>query len=159
MQRARRGVLMLLMIAAAMLAGGCSGLFGEDREAPQVSMADLALSRPGLFSQDLTIVLAVRNRAPRDLTIDAISCELAVNGATLGSGVALRSLTIGAGNTGNAEVPVSVKTQDILNAMFSAARSARLAYTLSGTLRLAGGGSFPFEDEGELTLPAGLPGV
>lgn len=156
-QRAALGWMAALGLAVT---AGCQSAFGPSFEPPAVSVEGFDLSRPGLFTQELLVTLTVNNRMSQAVTIEAVDLELEVNGTRLGSGTLLKSIPLDADAAVVANVPVKVKTQDILNAIFAVSRRPRLDYEISGHVRLGGGGPdgtahevVPFEDSGELNLP------
>lgn len=139
---------------------GCAGLFGPSIAAPTVGITGVDVSRPGLFSQELMLTLTFRNRMARDLQIEAVSFELAVNGDRLGSGLLLKPLTLPAEGAISVDVPVKVRTADLVDALVRLAQVPQMAYALDGRLTLGGddaGRTLGFEDEGALSLPDSMP--
>lgn len=156
----------LIVALCLMITAGCQSSFGPSFTPPQVAVEGFDLRRPGLFSQEVTVTLLVQNRMQQALTIEAVDLELEVNGTRLGTGALLKTIPLAAAGAAAADVPVKVKTQDILDAFFALAREPRLAYEISGHVRLTGGGAdgtgheiVPFDDDGEFTLPIGPRGL
>lgn len=141
-----------------LLTAGCQSSFGPSFTPPEVSVEGFDLSRAGLFSQVLTITLLVENRMTQAMTIEAVDLDLEVNGNRLGSGTTLKSIPLDAERTVVVNVPVKVKTQDILDVVLAMASRPSLDYEISGHVRVRGGedgGSetVRFNDDGAFDLP------
>jgi LEA14-like dessication related protein len=144
---------------ALTLLAGCSSIAGPAVKPPEVTIEGVGLARPGIMSQDLTLSLSVKNRMPRELAVDSISVDLDVNGQRLGSGLLLKAFTLPADASVGIDVPVRIRTTDLLDALGRLGSEKKLSYTLDGRLRLAGAdeGVVAFGDGGELAMPRQLP--
>ncbi len=157
--RPRRCAARLIGCLVLALTAGCSSLSGSGVKPPDVAIEGVSLTRPGIVSQDLTLSLRVDNRMARDIAIDSVSVDLDVNGQRLGSGMLLQAFTLPAAGALTIDVPVKVRTADLLDALVRMGNDSKLSYTLDGRLRLAGAdeGSVAFGDKGELAVPRSLP--
>jgi LEA14-like dessication related protein len=157
-ERRRRSPRLRRWLALTLLAG-CSSIAGPAIKPPEVTIEGVGLTRPGVISQDLTLSLSVQNRMPRELAVDSISVDLDVNGQRLGSGLLLKTFTLPADAAVSIDVPVRIRTADLLDALGRLGGEKKLSYTLDGRLRLAGtdDGVVAFGDEGELAMPRALP--
>jgi LEA14-like dessication related protein len=149
------------LIAALTLlpAAGCAGVIGPSLTPPAVSIDDVGLSRPGLASQDLMLTLAFRNRMARDLTIESVSFDLEVNGDLVGNGLLLKDLVLPGAGAVSVDVPVKIRTADLIDALVRLGQTQELSYSLDGRLALGGkdaGRTLCFEDDGALALPGSL---
>ena len=111
------------------------------------------------MSQDLTLTLGVENRVARDLTVDSVSVDLDVNGKRLGSGLLLQPFVLPAKRAIRIDVPVTIRTADLFDALGRLGGDKKLAYALDGRLRLSGvdEGDVAFGDTGEVAIPFALP--
>ena len=166
---ARLGWLAAFCLLLAMVASGCQSPLGPGFTEPTVAVDGFDLRRPGLFTQEISVAVSIHNEMARDLVIQAVDLELELNGRRLGSGTVLRPITLAAGGTAKASVPLKVKTQDIISAILMMTRDPSLAYAVSGHIRLtnaaAGIGDadgievVPFSEDGELDLPVTPSGL
>ncbi len=157
--RWRRGAGLVIRWLVLVQLAGCASLASNVVRPPSVTIEGVGLSRPGIMSQDLTLSLSVQNRMARELAVDSVSVDLVVNGQRLGSGLLLKAFTLPADAAVSIDVPVRIRTADLLAALGGLGDARKLSYTLDGRLRLAGAdeGVVPFGDDGELTIPHALP--
>ena len=143
----------------ALLLAGCAGLT-SDVESPEVSVAGLALSRPGLFELELRLDLRVRNPNDFAIGVERVRFALEVNDREFAQGRTSEAFDLPA--LGEALVPVTidVPTNDLLDRLMEVGSERRIEYRLSGEAELDSFlfGSVPFERDGRLTLPD-LPGI
>ncbi|WGY68811.1 LEA type 2 family protein [Burkholderia cepacia] len=147
----------LMLVAAALLLGGCAGL---TRDPVRVSVAGLdPLVGQGL---EMRFNLKLRVQNPNDAPIeyDGISVALDLNGTPFASGVSDRSGTVPRFGEAVLDVPVSVSAFAAARQAWNlpgAAANGELPYALRG--RLAGGvlGTVHFNDAGTLRMPV-MPG-
>lgn len=145
-------------IALCVFAAACGTMLDPTFTPPTVAIDGFDISRPGLFNQEMMVRVIVTNRMAEAMTIEAVDLELEVNGNRLGEGTLLKPIPLDAGGTVEARVPIKVKTQDILTAVFATTRRPGLSYAVSGHLRLTGSESgdhrsVSFDDDGEFSLP------
>lgn len=146
------GLLLTLLLAA------CAGLT-SDVEPPEVSVAGLALSRPGLFEQELQVDLRVRNPNDFDLGVDSVRFALDVNDSTFARGRTNQHFDLPALGEAVVPVTVAVPTNDLINRLMAVGTERRIQYRLSGAAKLEGLlFDVPFERDGELTMPE-IPGL
>jgi LEA14-like dessication related protein len=146
-------------LALVLLLAGCAGLT-SDVEPPEVSVAGLALSRPGLFEQELRLDLRVRNPNDFAIGVERVRFALDVNERQFARGRTSQAFDLPA--LGEAVVPVTVDvpTNDLLDRLMEVGSERRIEYRLSGEAELDSFlfGTLPFERDGRLTLPE-LPGL
>jgi len=146
-------------LALVLLLAGCAGLT-SDVEPPEVSVAGLALSRPGLFEQELRLDLRVRNPNDFAIGVERVRFALEVNERQFAQGRTSQAFDLPA--LGEAVVPVTVDvpTNDLLDRLMEVGSERRIEYRLSGEAEVDGFpfGALPFERDGRLTLPE-LPGL
>ena len=141
-------------LACALLLAGCAGLT-SDLEPPEVSLAGLALSRPGLFEQELRLDLRVRNPNDFAIGVERVRFALELNDRAFAQGRTSEGFDLPA--LGEAVVPVTVgvPTNDLLDRLMEVGSERRIEYRLSGEAELDRllFGTLPFERDGRLTLP------
>lgn len=143
-----------------MLLAGCASVVGPAVAPPKVTVEAVGLTRSGIVSQEVTLGLGLQNRADRELDVDSVSLNLGVNGKRMGSGVLLKPFVLPADGSARIDVPVTISTGDLLDAMGRLGNNKKIAYTLEGQLHLAANeGVVAFTDEGEVALPFPLPSV
>jgi LEA14-like dessication related protein len=147
------GLLSTLLLAA------CAGLT-SDVEPPEISLAGLALSRPGLFEQELRLDLRVRNPNDFEIGVDRVRFALEVNDKAFAQGRTNQGFDLPALGETVVPVTVDVPTNDLLARLMEVGSERRIAYRLSGEAELDRMffSSVPFERDGELTLPE-IPGI
>ena len=145
-------------LALALLLAGCAGLTSEV-EPPEVSVAGLALSRPGLFEQELRLDLRVRNPNDFTLGVERVRFALEVNDRQFAQGRTSQAFELPALGETVVPVTVDVPTNDLLDRLMEVGSERRIEYRLSGEAELDSllFGAVPFERDGSLTLPE-LPG-
>lgn len=155
-------------VAAITLLGltACSGpsLFSsEEVEVPDVSLAGLSFSEPGLFEQGLTIQLRFKNPNEFDIPIDGLNFALDVNGAAFTSGLTRQDFTLPGLGEIVVPVDVTIPTNDLIERVVAVGTGKRLDYKLTGAADIGSwfAGPVPFLREGKLALPnlPGLPGL
>jgi LEA14-like dessication related protein len=138
---------------------GCASVF-RDVEPPEVSLAGLALDRPGLFEQRLRLDVRVRNPNDFQLDVERLLFDLEVNDRELGKGWTAAPFDVPA--FGEAVVPVSmiVPTSDLIARIIELGATRRLDYLLKGEAKLSNVtfGTVPFEQTGNFALPR-VPGA
>lgn len=148
------------MAGLAMLAlSACSGSSISDAEMPDISLAGLSFARPGLFEQELTVNLRLRNPNEFDIAVDTLSFALDVNGSRFADGLTRQDFTLpGLGET-VIPVTVAVPTNDLIERVVAIGTGRRLDYILSGQAEIGSWFSTPlqFSRQGKLALPD-LPG-
>lgn len=141
---------------------GCAGL-GKRLEAPEVSLAHIAVQEVKAFETAFQLDLRVFNANDIPLEIKAIDCELEVNGRKMAKGVSPAEITVPAYGTELIRMEVYSSMLEMVSSILDMARSAqtkqitaKLDYKLTGKLRLAGGSmmprSIPFKYKGELDM-------
>jgi LEA14-like dessication related protein len=127
----------------------------SDLEPPEVSLAGLALSRPGLFEQELRLDLRVRNPNDFAIGVERVRFALELNDRAFAQGRTSEGFDLPA--LGEAVVPVTVgvPTNDLLDRLMEVGSERRIEYRLSGEAELDRllFGTLPFERDGRLTLP------
>jgi len=148
------GLLSVLLLAA------CAGPLTGDVEPPEVSIAGLVMSRPGLFEQELRLDLRVSNPNDFAIAVERVRFALEVNDHAFAQGRTSQAFELPA--LGEAVVPVTVNvpTNDLIDRLMEVGLERRIAYRLSGAAELDRllFGTLPFERDGQLTLPE-LPGL
>lgn len=138
----------------------CSGPSMSDAEFPDVSLAGLSFAEPGLFEQELTVQLRLKNPNEFDIPVDGLSFALDVNGTPFANGLSSSDFTLP--GLGEMVVPinVTVSTNDLIERVIAIGTGRRLDYRLSGEADIGSwfSGSIPFSREGKLALP-NLPGL
>lgn len=139
---------------------GPSGLSAVDAEIPDVSLAGLSFSEPGLFEQGLTIQLRLKNPNEFDIPIDGLKFALDVNNTPFANGLSRQDFTLP--SLGEIVVPVeiTVPTSDLIERVVAIGTGRRLDYKLTGEADISSwfAGPVPFIREGKLALPK-LPGL
>jgi LEA14-like dessication related protein len=155
--RARFGSLPALSFS--LLLAACAGLTSEV-EPPEVSLAGLAMSRPGLFEQELRLDLRVRNPNDFELGVDRVRFALEVNDRAFAHGRTDPGFDLPALGEAIVPVTVNVPTNDLIDRLMEVGSERRVQYRLSGEAELDGllFGHVPFERDGQLTLPE-IPGI
>ncbi len=148
--RARQGGLLLGLLVAA-----CVGPLTSRVEPPEVSLAGLALSRPGLFEQELRVDLRLRNPNDFDLAVDRLRFALEVNAQPFARGWTADGFELPALGETVVPVTVTVPTNDLVQRVMELGIGRQLSYRLAGDAELDGfvARSIPFEREGMLALP------
>jgi LEA14-like dessication related protein len=144
----------------ALLLAACAGPLTSDVEPPEVSLAGLAMSRPGLFEQELRVDLRLRNPNDFAIGIERVRFALEVNDKTFANGRTNQAFELPALGEAVVPVTVSVPTNDLIDRLMEVGSERRLEYRLSGEAELDSllFGTLPFERDGSLTLPA-IPGL
>jgi LEA14-like dessication related protein len=155
--RARFGSLPALSFS--LLLAACAGLTSKV-EPPEVSLAGLAMSRPGLFEQELRLDLRVRNPNDFELGVDRVRFALEVNDRAFAHGRTDQGFDLPALGEAIVPVTVNVPTNDLIDRLMEVGSARRVQYRLSGEAELDSllFRHVPFERDGELTLPE-IPGI
>lgn len=109
-------MLQRLLILAVLALAGCTTL-PRDTQAPEVSVADVQLSRLGVLEQHFDVGLRVVNANEFPLTIEAMTFELEVNGMPFLQGQSQRPLLIPAASSSVVRVDATTRSQDLLTQM------------------------------------------
>jgi LEA14-like dessication related protein len=146
-------------LLTALLLAACAGLT-SDVEPPEISLAGLALSRPGLFEQELRLDLRVRNPNDFAIGVERVRFALEVNDKAFAQGRTNQAFELPALGETIVPVTVDVPTNDLFERLMEVGSERRIQYRLSGKAELDSllFGSVPFEREGKLTLPE-IPGL
>lgn len=138
----------------------CGGTSISDAEIPDISLAGLSFAQPGLFEQELTVNLRLKNPNEFDIPVDTLSFALDVNGSRFASGLTRRDFTLpGLGET-VVPITIAVPTSDLIERVVAIGTGRRLDYILSGQADIGSWFSTPlqFSRQGKLALPD-LPGL
>jgi LEA14-like dessication related protein len=153
-------VSLVVNLMVSLVLGGCGSLLTSDILPPEVSLAGLGFGEPGLFEQELTVNLRLRNPNNFEVAIDRVTFDLEVNDKPFAHGRATEGLDLPA--LGETVVPVtmSVPTNDLIERVMEIGTQRRLDYRLTGEAVLDSllFSKVPFEREGKLALPK-LPGL
>ena len=146
-------------LLSALLLAACAGPLTADVEPPEVSVAGLALSRPGLFEQELRLDLRVRNPNDFAIGVERVRFALELNDRAFAQGRTSEAFDLPALGETVVPVTVGVPTNDLLDRLLAVGSERRIEYRLSGDAELDSllFGTVPFERDGSLTLPD-LPG-
>jgi len=135
---------------------GPSAFSGGDVDTPEVSLAGLSFSEPGLFEQGLLIKLRIKNPNEFDIPIDGLDFALDVNETSFARGLTNQSFTLP--SLGEIVIPVdiTVPTEDLIERVIAVGTGKRLAYKLTGTADIDSwfAAPVPFIREGKLALPS-----
>jgi len=147
-------------LLSALLLAACAGPLTSDLEAPEVSLAGLAMSRPGLFEQELRLDLRVRNPNDFAIGIDRVRFALELNEKAFAHGRTSQELDLPALGEAVVPVTVSVPTNDLLERLLEVGSERRIDYRLHGEAELDSlfFRTVPFERDGKLSLPE-IPGL
>lgn len=149
----RLELLALLSVAAMWIITGCAGI--RNLETPEVVVTAIRPLDATVLEQRFEVDLRIYNPNNRDLEIDGVDFELAVNGRRLARGAGATDLMLP--RLGEAETTVRVSTTvfDIARQVMGAGQSETLSYRLSGRLHLGSGlgASLPFDKSGVLGQP------
>jgi len=146
-------------LLSALLLAACAGPLTSDVEPPEVSLAGLALSRPGLFEQELRLDLRLRNPNDFAIAVEGVRFALELNDRAFAQGRTRQAFDLPALGETVVPVTVDVPTNDLLDRLMEVGSERRIEYRLSGEAELDSFlfGSLPFERDGRLTRPE-LPG-
>jgi LEA14-like dessication related protein len=149
-----------LGLLLGLLVGACAGPLTSDVEPPEVSLAGLGFSRPGLFEQELRIDLRLRNPNDFEIGIDSVRFALEVNDQAFAHGRTTQELDLPALGEAVVPVKVNVPTNDLLDRVMALGTERRLDYRLTGEAELDSlfFRKVPFAREGKLALPR-IPGL
>ncbi len=152
----RTGLAGLAMLALS----ACSGTPTPDAEMPDISLAGLSFARPGLFEQELTVNLRLRNPNEFDIPVNTLSFALDVNGSQFANGLTKRDFTLPSLGETVIPITVAVPTSDLIERVVAIGTGRRLDYILSGQAEIGSWFSTPlqFSRQGKLALPD-LPGL
>ena len=147
-------------LLSALLLSACAGPLTSDLEPPEVSLAGLAMSRPGLFEQELRIDLRLRNPNDFAIGIERVRFALEVNDKIFANGRTNQAFDLPPLGEAVVPVTVSVPTNDLIDRLMAVGSERRIDYRLSGEAELDSlvFGTLPFERDGSLTLPE-IPGL
>jgi LEA14-like dessication related protein len=136
-------MLQRLLILVVLGLVGCSTL-PRDALAPEVSVADVQLSRLGVFEQHFDVGLRVVNANEFPLNVEAMTFELEVNGQPFLHGQSQRALLIPAASTSVVRVDATTRSEDLLTQMRvlqNASLKAGVPYRIKGRMKTD---RFPF---------------
>jgi len=141
----------------------CSGpsiFSASEAAAPEISLAGLSFSEPGVFEQGLTVQLRLKNPNDFDIPIEGLTFDLAVNDTPFANGLSEQDVTLP--SLGEVVIPiaVSIPTNDLIERVVAIGTGRRLGYSLVGEADIGTwfASSVPFTREGKLALP-NLPGL
>lgn len=151
---------LLLGLLPCLLLGACGSLLTSAVEPPEVSLAGLGFSKPGLFEQQLKVDLRVRNPNDFDVAVERVTFKLEVNNKPFADGRTTESLDLPAQGETIVPVTVDVPTNALIDRVMELGTERRLDYRLTGEAQLDSlfFGKVPFHHEGKLALPK-LPGL
>ncbi len=152
-----------LTVSAMLGLAACSGLggfSGADVEIPDVSLAGLSFSEPGLFEQGLTVQLRLKNPNEFDIPIEGLTFALDVNDTAFADGSTKEDVTLPGLGEVVLPVAITIPTTDLIERVVAIGTGQRLDYKLTGDADIGGwfATSVPFTREGKLALP-NLPGL
>jgi LEA14-like dessication related protein len=144
---------MAVLVAAALLLGGCAGL---GLRTPTVSLADVRVIEAGLFEQRLGIKLRIINPNNDEIPVNGLTFEVDINGEPFAKGVSDRALTVP--RLGEAVLDVTAVTgvAGIIRQIQGLARGNidSISYRIKGRI-ITGTTSFglDFDEMGRLEMP------
>ncbi|MHB8764873.1 MAG: LEA/WHy family protein [Deferrisomatales bacterium] len=147
----------LALAAALALLPACAGLLPRS-EPPQVTLLDLGVKEVTLFAQRYTLRLELRNPNAAELAITGVVCELLLNDRPFLSGVSAAAVAVPGYGRGEVEVEATGTLAGLLRqaAELEKGKSQTFRYRLRGHVGQALGGRLPFDQAGEVSLPASL---
>lgn len=145
-------VLMMLGLAAC---SGPSVFSTTDAKSPDVSLAGLSFSEPGLTEQGMTIQLRLKNPNEFDIPVDGLTFNLDVNDTPLADGLSQHDFTLPSLGEIVVPVDVTIPTDDLIARVVAIGTGRRLDYRLTGEADIGYwfAGPVPFTREGKMALP------
>ena len=144
--------------AAVIILGlpACSHLPGySDVETPDVSLAGLRFSEPGLQEQEMTIQLRLKNPNNFDIPVDSLAFALDVNEISFADGLTDQTFTVPSQSDIVIPVTITMPTSELNERVDAVGVETRLNYTLTGEAEISGwfAPTVPFSRQGKLALP------
>ncbi len=149
----------LLCALIVLLTAACTTMVRKDP--PRIQVADIRPGEVKAMEAHFLVTLRVINPNDSDLSIKGLSCDLAINGRRIASGVSSDSRVIPAFGSDTLEVKVYSSMVTMAGAVIGMLQQARhtgrgpeeIDYELSGKLKLGGFfSSMPFSTKGRLSL-------
>ena len=130
--------------------------------APEVAVVAVRFDRLSGTAAHFTVVLDLVNRNDREIAVDTIEAELAIEALAVGTARLAAPLRLPAGGQARASLDVQAGWAAALRAIAASARRADtdgaahgVRYAVTGLATLMDGGTVPFSRAGEFALPAG----
>jgi LEA14-like dessication related protein len=140
---------------SALLLAGCAGV-GSRIESPRISLANIQVQKFTGFETVFQIDLRVFNSNDVDLDIKGIEADLEINAKPFATGVSKTDVKIPSFETQIVPVTLYSSVIDIVKGIHGLHKTEKLAYRLTGKLRVTGDNllttSLPFESEGQVTV-------
>lgn len=142
-----------MLTVLAVLLSACATLRPQP---PEVSVRAVRLLSAGFAEQNLAIVLKIENPNRREFVLSELDYQLELGGNPFARGRLERQVTLPANAETEVEVPAKTRLADFLGSsagkLLLGAASGKLDYRLSGTARIDGLWSGPFDRRGSLDL-------
>jgi LEA14-like dessication related protein len=145
-----------VLLAAAVILGGCAGLF-KPIEVPKIELAAIGIQKADFSESVLQLKLMVTNPNRIPLTLNALVCDLSLNGNPVASGISQETVDIPALGSGAVTLTVVTSAVRIVTTLLEAlARGIAVDYRLTGDVQLKGGlfmpSAIPFDTRGEVPI-------
>jgi len=144
------------LIITILMSGGCAAVREFVRE-PSVKFEGVSFRDMSLFEATPVFKLNITNPNPIGITVGKIAYALKINGKPFIKNTLDKGLTINAGRSAIAEVPVTFNYLDVLESLTALNRSDTIPYDLSGSVNI-GILNLPYHTKGDLPVPK-LPKV
>lgn len=143
--------LLLLLMAAALIAGGCKSLepfFAR----PDVSFETLSVKDMSLTQATLVFTFRVHNPNPMGVNVNAATYDLRIDDRPMARGTFDDGIRLPAAAARSMDLPVTINFTDVFQNFAAMATRESVPYVLSGSFNMLGF-DLPYRTEGSLPVP------
>jgi LEA14-like dessication related protein len=149
-----RGTLAVTVFAAATLAAGClpTRPTTEAPEAPSVTVQSVRILALSEAKANLSLTLVLANPNDFDLPLEAIACEVTLDGRPAASVRSVHMEPLPAHGEAKVELAGQVDVAAVATSLMTLGAQLPVAYTLKGTATLHNGIALPFSRKGDIPV-------
>jgi LEA14-like dessication related protein len=154
LMRWRVATLFVAVLAAATLAAACTSTRPtmEAPEAPSVTVQSVRILSISDAKANLALTLVLANPNDFELTVDAIACEVSLDGRSAASVRSVHMEPLPAHGEGKVELAGRVDVAAVATSLMALGAQVPVAYALKGTVTLRNGIALPFSRKGDIPV-------
>ena len=152
--RGRPGSLAVAVLAAGILAAACTATRStiEAPEAPSVTVQSVRILSITDSKANLAFTLGLANPNDFELAVDAIACEVTLDGRPTASVHSIHMEPLPARGEAKVELAGRVDVAVVATSLMALGAQLPVAYTLKGTVTLRNGLALPFSRKGDIPV-------
>jgi LEA14-like dessication related protein len=142
----------LAVLSAVVFGAACTSLRQSGVEAPSVTMERVRILAIADGKATLSVTLRLTNPNPFELAVDAVACDVILDGHPAASVHSIRMEPLPAGGEAKLELGGRVDVAAVATALMSLGSQLPVAYTLKGTVTLRDGTAVVFAHKGDIPV-------